>query len=329
MKYRPKLIVVVLFGLIQDSFIQAIDPYLCRDGEYRTVPGSLGICQACPSGHFCFNNTKIPCPAGFFGKREGLSDPECEGRCQAGYYCPEGSTSATEAECGSTKLYCPTGSIAPLPVPQGYFSYLESSLINADNLVATSGIGHESTRSSIFLCSLGHFCVDGVMHPCPRGSFGSHRGLFNSNCSSMCPEGWYCPYLSEEAKQFSCGRNPKFFCPAGSERPSQTAVGSFAINSHIHEGGGFGGQSICSPGSYCLDGVRHDCPAGRYGNSIQMVNSSCTGACPAGFYCPPGSPSFMHYHCKLIVTVVITFDAVNRFQPLCLLPRRKQSSDSS
>ena len=46
----------------------------------------------------------------------------CSGVCAAGYYCPEGSTSATQRECGGEHLYCPAGSGAPVPVPSGSYS---------------------------------------------------------------------------------------------------------------------------------------------------------------------------------------------------------------
>ena len=48
--------------------------------------------------------------------------PQCTGECQAGYFCPTGSVSPTQRECGGEDVYCPTGSGAPIPIPTGYYS---------------------------------------------------------------------------------------------------------------------------------------------------------------------------------------------------------------
>lgn len=42
---------------------------------------------------------------------------------QAGYYCPgESTTMATPVVCGSPTVFCPEGSIKPVPVNAGYYS---------------------------------------------------------------------------------------------------------------------------------------------------------------------------------------------------------------
>lgn len=51
-----------------------------------------------------------------------MGDAGCTGPCRAGYYCPEGSTSATEKECGSPFLYCPAGVGAPIDVTPGWYA---------------------------------------------------------------------------------------------------------------------------------------------------------------------------------------------------------------
>ncbi|CAM9366264.1 unnamed protein product, partial [Ectocarpus sp. 8 AP-2014] len=45
----------------------------------------------------------------------------------------------------------------------------------------------------------------------------------------------------------------------------------------------------CPVGRYCVGGVSWPCPAGRFGASERSVNSSCTGLCGPGHYCPEGS----------------------------------------
>ena len=53
----------------------------------------------------------------------------------------------------------------------------------------------------------------------------------------------------------------------------------------------------CEPGSYCIEGVRYLCPAGRYGDKHGETNSQCTGTCKEGHYCPRGSASSTQIEC--------------------------------
>jgi hypothetical protein len=46
-------------------------------------------------------------------------------------------------------------------------------------------------------------------------------------------------------------------------------------------------RHYCEPGS--VSEVQEPCPAGRYGSSVGLGDSQCTGACPAGWFCPTGS----------------------------------------
>ena len=47
----------------------------------------------------------LTCPAGVYGASAGLTTAACSGLCQAGYYCPAGSASATAFECGGSTRY--------------------------------------------------------------------------------------------------------------------------------------------------------------------------------------------------------------------------------
>jgi hypothetical protein len=42
----------------------------------------------CPTGSYCVNGVKYPCPAKRFGDVEGLTTFECSGWCPSSYYCP-------------------------------------------------------------------------------------------------------------------------------------------------------------------------------------------------------------------------------------------------
>jgi hypothetical protein len=56
---------------------------------------------------------------------------------------------------------------------------------------------------------------------------------------------------------------------------------------------------VCLPGKY-LDADKNqcqDCPGGTYGVTRGLTNSSCSGHCYAGYFCPPGSSSPTQRQC--------------------------------
>jgi len=114
----------------------------CPAGRYGNRAGLENeLCTAfCPMGHYCPQGSvvPIPCRAGIFGNTTGLTSAHCNPRCydndnrmgvieavdmtqqqqlhssqfgndncrdnlcEAGYYCPEGSVSGKQRECGSS-----------------------------------------------------------------------------------------------------------------------------------------------------------------------------------------------------------------------------------
>ena len=74
----------------------------------------------------------------------------------------------------------------------------------------------------------------------------------------------------------------------GSAAPVNTTAGYYAV---VVLGGLFVNETVCPEGSYCVDGSLYPCDAGRYGDDIGMTSPNCSGACEAGYYCPPGSTS--------------------------------------
>ena len=48
-------------------------------------------------------------------------------------------------------------------------------------------------------------------------------------------------------------------------------------------------QLHCPIGSYCVNGVRKVCPAGKYGRTKGLTTSKCSGKCLKGYYCPQES----------------------------------------
>ena len=85
---------------------------LCEAG-YECLAGSItsrgaphgrdGGDRLCPQGYYCGigtgDATLYPCLAGKYGTSLGLSNPECDGNCAAGFYCPEGSSSRKQIVC--------------------------------------------------------------------------------------------------------------------------------------------------------------------------------------------------------------------------------------
>lgn len=265
----------------------------CYLGEYVVASPPFGNCagyRPCEKGYYCEEGKRLQCPAGFFGNSTSLSSSICSGECPPGHYCPIGTVNPIP--CDSSSTYCPKGSKEPQIVPDGYYS------IGVDNSISTSTTTDNRFRYTIKICPLAHFCKNGVRTVCPGGTYGNKEGISAPICSGLCLEGFYCPPGSYTPFDFPCPNSPKYYCPTGSTHPIPTGEGYYAVNSTRETtGGGYTAQEICPPGSYCIDGIRELCPAGRYGTSVQMINSSCSGICRAGFYCPKGSTISSQIQC--------------------------------
>lgn len=168
----------------------------------------------CEPGHYCVEGIKYQCPAGRFGYAHALSSPQCSGECAAGYMCPSHpgapSTRATMRECGEAKpetpstVYCPPGMGASFRVVDlGYYTI--------------GGHPTNRTRSSQARCPPGHYCSNGIIQPCPPGTYGLTAGLLSKKCTGVCPAGFRCPEKSIE--------------------PIRCEVGSYST----------GGTSTCTP----------------------------------------------------------------------------------
>ena len=255
----------------------------CQLGTYSTnTAADSGDCSGyrlCEPGYYCtLDYERLQCPGGTFGADSGLFTEQCSGLCAAGYYCPIGSTSNTQFPCGGDDVYCPEGSSEPIPVSSGYYTiegaYTEDGWANL-------------TRTKQVECPQGHFCVGGVRFGCPPGTFNS--GFGQTTCDESCPEGYYCPLGSIEPRPCE---DASAYCPAGSSRPLVVQPRYYATSSpsaHVRGANLTSAQALCPPGSYCIDGIKYACPAGRYGNVQGEVDPLCSGVCEEGFYCPEGS----------------------------------------
>jgi hypothetical protein len=72
-----------------------------------TRPGLYFNQSECPRGSYCIAGVAQLCGEGRYGATTRLNSSNCTDECTAGYYCPLGSTSATESTCGSVAVYCP------------------------------------------------------------------------------------------------------------------------------------------------------------------------------------------------------------------------------
>eukprot|EP01029_Cantina_marsupialis_P013730 TRINITY_DN303_c0_g1_i2.p1 TRINITY_DN303_c0_g1~~TRINITY_DN303_c0_g1_i2.p1 ORF type:complete len:805 (-),score=180.21 TRINITY_DN303_c0_g1_i2:1071-3212(-) len=246
------------------------------DGDYET---ELANQEKCKLGHYCIDGNIYKCPSGTFGDVDTLIDESCSGQCAPGYYCPEGSISSTQVECGGDNVFCPTGSSAPTSVKDGYFSLGGSS----------------TTKFAEEICNKGHYCQNGVMKKCVPGHYGSSFGNTEPVCDGECEAGFYCRWGSSDAKQFSCG-NVDSYCPQGSENPLYVVEGFYSVPVDVPVTQR-ADQSICELGHYCTGGIKTECPKGYYGGKEGLSSNQCSGQCDAGFFCELGSPSAQQYDC--------------------------------
>ena len=148
--------------------------------------------------------------------------------------------------CGSSSVYCPDLSVAPVPVTSGYYT--------------TPLDGDETLRTGQDLCPLGHYCVDGLIFPCPAGTFGANVGLASAECSGKCKMGTFA------IVEFTlpCTSSTSFCCLL----------------------------CVCA-GHYCPEAstsaTEQPCPIGTYGDEEGLTDANCSGLCKTNNYCPRGT----------------------------------------
>ena len=241
--------------------------------------------KICPSGYWCRNGLRKKCPPGRFGSSSGLFQPECDGLCSDGYYCPSGSTRSTQERCGNVTVHCPRGSSLPTITPPGYYS-IRRKYEQEDDLEMQLD---NSTMVSAKICKIGYWCKHGKIFQCPGGTYGYSIGLSSANACKPCRPGYYCPSYpgppSTHSMQYFCGEQK--YCPERSSKPIYIRIGHYGI-------GGVNktvmiDQQICPPGNYCDNGSKFPCPQGTYGNTPGLFIKRCSGFCPAGYFCESGT----------------------------------------
>ena len=153
---------------------------------------------------------------------------------------------------------------------------------------------------------------------CPPSIAGEEEGLKDERCSlncdvtgenciiTVCEEGFYCPENSTSRFQNECG-NSNVFCPKGSSEPTKVTPGYYTTG-YVSISGSYqsdgdkskrSSETQCEEGTYCdINGIRHPCPAGTFGNETGLTTALCSGKCSPGYFCPPESKSIFEKTCQ-------------------------------
>ena len=103
----------------RNDCLAAVDEGYCSTGGDELTRTEQSIA---PIGHYGWSGECYKCPAGSYGDSEGLSSETCSGICAPGYYCPAGSISAQQIECGGAEFYCPGHNSHPFRVAEGFYT---------------------------------------------------------------------------------------------------------------------------------------------------------------------------------------------------------------
>ncbi|CAM9203414.1 unnamed protein product, partial [Phaeothamnion confervicola] len=200
------------------------------------------------------------------------------GRCAALPRCPPGTTAAIISAVGATTA--------------------AASVLGAIDGICCGGYycPEGSTSPTERACGLGNYCPPGSGWPLsvPAGFYATSEGGAPDSPSTrseitICPVGMYC----EKGL-----RKP---CPAG--RFGEQEGLSTADCSGLCPAGtvctvGSALPTPARPGFFSPDGrAEIPCPASRAGDGFGHTGPACAGPCPAGYYCPIGTPRADTFPC--------------------------------
>ncbi|XP_034024623.1 multiple epidermal growth factor-like domains protein 6 [Thalassophryne amazonica] len=323
----------------------------CPRGYYNPEPmtQSLDSCLPCPPGHYCEKErlTKVSgkCKPGWFCVSAAWnSQPfDLDNYTNANCLCP---ATATGGRC-QAGFYCPSGSSEPLPCPPGYFCNISGLALPmgpcSSGYYCSGGATEASPTDGKTgsICPPGTFCVEGSLEPelCPAGTFSPVPGLTSEHSCQPCSAGFYCRRAGLQAPTGPCRQGyfcppgqtvpaavpcpSGYFCPPGSEAPELCPAGTYQdrekqVNCTICESGyycevnlGLVNASVlvpCPEGHYCPAGTafpnQHPCPVGSYNPRRHTDSAAGCQPCPAGQYCPsvglskPAGPCHAGYWCR-------------------------------
>ena len=176
-------------------------------------------------------------------------------------------------------------------------------------------------------------------------------GANNQHSVIACDAGYRCP---GDGTRLDCGTAATEYCAAGASTAATAGTGTYttpengavtnreavsdcpqgarlycvsrALVALLRAESLVGRYVTCPPrhastpratGSYCVDGIRALCPAGKYGNAEKLSAATCSGDCQAGYFCAAGSTSSTaaqcgadaSFYCPAAATSVLTADA--------------------
>lgn len=256
----------------------------CPSGEYQDHQGQAS-CKTCPAGFYCDGTIRNDSHCDF-----GVQHPM---PCPAGYFCPNGTGSATTHPCPAGTFSNVTGIAAETQCAR----CLPGRFCSGQNLTKPSGLcspGHycvlgastsiPSDNVTGNICPFGHYCEAGVSAPvpCAAGSYGPTMVLKNQAECSACNPGRVCSRAGLTSPDGNCTAG--YYCVARSTQPNPAAgrcpVGSFCPGSS-------GAHLTCPPGTFTNTEQNAECtqsPRGYY-----VTNGSHPQQCPQGWFCPNGT----------------------------------------
>ena len=286
---------------------------LCSPSYYCPLGSSSYMQEICPSGFVCPEGTHIPtgCPIGSYSNQNGLRETvQCNnctegsycnetgltqpsGPCSPGYYCPEGTVSATPSEyvC-SNGSYCPGNTSLPITCPAGMFTDFKQA---SECFPCPSGwycLGGHIVDN----CPFGYYCPEGTgdnWQPCSVGTYSNLSGLASVIECQPCPGGYHCSGTALTSPSGLCSEG--YYCTSGSPVATPTNYSlNVTVNSCLEWPEAVG--DICPMGHYCIAGSSNPipCPAGSYGPVDGL--DECI-PCPAGFYCTVSSVDYSDKIC--------------------------------
>jgi hypothetical protein len=273
------------------------------EGKARGLSTGAVACWTCPSGRYggqFGQSTCAVCPLGRYAPVSG------QGRCAA---CRRGTFAGT------------LGAIACSGCPQGRYSQLSGSSTCELCRPGTHMAGMRATACT--LCAAGRATAISGMLSCPFCLDGYKAASEGQRTCDACTPGRYVAELSRTgtgatvcidcAKGHYTPSNARAACtaaPAGHYVQvlgatfaelcgpgSHTVLGQTAAVGPYRPHGHGNKCSRCPAGTYCphsghgYGAGAHApmmCPQGRYGVA-GMNHKDCTGPCPAGYRCPPGT----------------------------------------
>lgn len=276
--------------------IGCFGPGITTASEVRTNKTTTPTSKCAPGRYSKYSNQEVclPCPAGRYnleggscknGECDGFTDGQCNGICEAGYFCPAGSSSSREQPCGGAQYYCPAGSADKQLISAGSYSTPLDSASEFGNINSTKSIKGRKKMEASFVreaqtaCEAGYYCIgDGLRRACSEaGAFGTTTLLTERSCTAPCPIGHYCAPISP---------NP-IECPSGRYGSAEGLQSSEC-------------SGPCEAGYYCVAGstsaTEQACPSGRYGTHKGLTSSSCSRECDPDGSCTP-TVCFRGHYC--------------------------------